>query len=119
MPDLIPSRRRWYQFSLRTMFVVVTLVSILLGWVMYSLDWIRQRNEWLDRSSIWSLGPTDRLTRRNVTAPCGLWLFGEEGVSVIHCMSYQQERGQQLFPEAYVSDLFSDGRMLTNRRPRP
>ena len=27
-----PPRRRWYQFSLRTMFVVVTLACIGFGW---------------------------------------------------------------------------------------
>lgn len=38
-------RRRWFQFSLQTMFVLVMLVSIPLAWVGYSLSWIRQRHE--------------------------------------------------------------------------
>jgi hypothetical protein len=39
---MIP-RRRWYQFSLRTMFVLVTVACVVLAWVGYSLNWIRQR----------------------------------------------------------------------------
>jgi hypothetical protein len=36
-----PSRRRWFQFGLRTMFVVVTMFAVWLG---YYANWIRQRN---------------------------------------------------------------------------
>ena len=38
-------KRRWPQFSLRTMFVVVTVLAVPLGWIGYSLNWIRQRHE--------------------------------------------------------------------------
>jgi hypothetical protein len=37
--------RRWNQFSLRTIFVGMTLVSIPLAWMGYSVNWIRQRRE--------------------------------------------------------------------------
>jgi hypothetical protein len=48
-----PIRRRWYQFSLRTMFVAVTLVAIPLAWVGYSLSWIRQRHEALQAGRVY------------------------------------------------------------------
>jgi hypothetical protein len=38
-------KRPWYQFSLRTMFVVVTLVCVVLAWVGYSLNWKRETQE--------------------------------------------------------------------------
>ena len=45
---MIPApNRRWFRFSLRTMFVVVTLVGCWLG---NSLIWIKQRHELLDKS---------------------------------------------------------------------
>jgi hypothetical protein len=39
-------KRRWFAFSLRTLFVVVTLVACWLG---YELNWIRQRRDFAAR----------------------------------------------------------------------
>ena len=33
------------RFSLRTLFVLITLISIPIGWVAYQLNWIRQRHK--------------------------------------------------------------------------
>ena len=41
MSQLPPTRRRWLQFSLRTMFVVVTVLAIFIA---YHVNWIRQRH---------------------------------------------------------------------------
>src|SRR6185369_1706202 len=38
-----PPRRRWFQYSLRTMFVVATM---LCGALAYHLNWIGQRQEY-------------------------------------------------------------------------
>jgi hypothetical protein len=40
MSMLTPSRRRWFQFSLRTMFMAVTVFALWLGW---ELRIVRQR----------------------------------------------------------------------------
>ena len=45
-------KRRWYQFSLRTMFVLVFVVSVPLAWVGYSLNWIKERCAILDRGEV-------------------------------------------------------------------
>jgi hypothetical protein len=40
--------RRWFRFSLRTLFILVTVVALWLG---YYANWMRQRGEarvWLD-----------------------------------------------------------------------
>ena len=72
------------------MFVVVTLVAIPLGWLGYSVNWIRHR-----RAAIAASGPAAGWTTElNVTwemilvlpeaqPPGLLWLFGEQGVSRI------------------------------------
>jgi hypothetical protein len=40
-----PNRRRWFRFSLRTLFVLFTLLSIPFCWIGYQLNWIRERQE--------------------------------------------------------------------------
>src|SRR5436305_1616614 len=80
MPQEKP-KRRWYQFSLRTFFVLVTLVCVGFGyWVHWSKEWIRLRKEWRDehRMPMWS-------EPKVIAPPRGLWLFGEEGVTEFFC----------------------------------
>jgi hypothetical protein len=43
----IAPKRRWPRFSLRTLFVVVTVLGCWLG---YQLNWIRQRHDFLARN---------------------------------------------------------------------
>ncbi len=43
-----PKHRR-LRFSLRTLFVVVTVAACIVGWTAYQLNWIRQRHEELDK----------------------------------------------------------------------
>jgi uncharacterized protein (DUF2236 family) len=37
-------KRRWFQFRLRTLFVLVALFSVPMGWISYQLYWIHQRH---------------------------------------------------------------------------
>ena len=39
-----PSKRRWFRFSLRTMFVVVTVIGVYIGW---QLKIVRERKDLL------------------------------------------------------------------------
>ena len=100
-------RRRWYQFSLRTMFVLVFVVSVPLAWVGYSLSWIRQRHEALDARLVYDF--SDSAT---TTAPGGLWLFGEQGVIGILCSPENAELARRLFPESSISSLLPSSRPL-------
>jgi hypothetical protein len=61
--------RRWFRFSLRTLFVVVTVFACWLG---CQLNWIRQRHEHLRRF------PEKQF--HDVAAPLSLRPFGEAGV---------------------------------------
>jgi hypothetical protein len=40
-------KRRWFQFSLRTLFVVVTVVALFSGWIGWRLNQARQRENLL------------------------------------------------------------------------
>lgn len=80
MPALAP--RRWLRFSLRTLFVVVTLLACWLG---YQLNWIRQRREFYARNEADMLrycGST-MIGEQYGSAPGLLWLFGESAKPLI------------------------------------
>lgn len=124
----IPPRRRWFRYSLRTMFVVVTVLAMILSWVAYSLNWIRQRHALLsERKTPYTkhadFNPYDRtmwLPGFTCTAPGFLWIFGETGfeslglgITVDHdqyedyekCVRMAEPdltRARLLFPEAEV-----------------
>ena len=98
-------KRPWYRFSVRWLFVVVTLFACCLGWLGYQLNWIRQRHAAL----------AGRNTHAQlVNEPPGmLGLFGEPGFEWIG-VSFppraggaltqseleEIERLQTLYPEA-------------------
>jgi hypothetical protein len=50
-----PPRRRFY-FSLRTLFVLMTILGLFLGWVGAQLKWIHDRTKRYDGSSITAHG---------------------------------------------------------------
>jgi hypothetical protein len=116
-----PPRRRWFQFSLGTLFVVVTLFAAFLA---YNINWIRQRQEALAHIAAGSYvtagtltdirsEPSQRLLEKNPTtapdikSPWSIRLFGEPGVASIVVYgpdgSSAAENLRRLFPEASVS----------------
>jgi hypothetical protein len=113
----IKPRRRWFQFKLRTLFVAMTVLRIALGWVAYSLSWIRERHQFLstrrqyfdeslleqmEAQSIFN-GMSHRPVKPTVAAPRGLWLFGEQGAArVIVITPNDLEAARRLFPEAKI-----------------
>jgi predicted permease len=38
-------KHRWFQFRLPTLFVVITLFAMWLGWQLY---WFKTRRDWLE-----------------------------------------------------------------------
>jgi hypothetical protein len=58
------------------MFVVVTIVVLILGWLTHNLNWIRQRHEFWDNN-----GPIWCAPNMNSSAPGLLWIFGENGTT--------------------------------------
>ncbi len=106
--------RRWFRFSLRTLFVVLTVSAVFLGWFAYQLNWIRQRREFLkSQNAIAARNPALIGTpiRWPVDAPGLLWLFGERGqghltLAIVRDgesepdVSIEIEKARRLFPEA-------------------
>ena len=111
-------KRRWLRFSLRTVFVIVTLVACWLG---YQLNWIHQRRTIVDGWPKWRVG--NRGDAPPPDAPCVLWLFAEPGYQevirlvvvndiVVESQDYKSSspdellaelrRTKTLFPEAKV-----------------
>jgi hypothetical protein len=90
--------RRWFRWSLRTMFVVVTVFACWLG---YELNWIRQRHKFLaeqiamregrEHNGRYSYDSNRFLHRFGGTAPNLLWLFGEKGLSEIHMIVVEDD----------------------------
>src|SRR4051812_1369100 len=98
-------KRRWYQFSLRTMLIVMVLSSAVFGyWVHWSKEWIRLRNEW--RSGRTTDGSeclvTDKIKYDSQpTAPAGLWLLNEHGATEVYCEDRSdRDEASRVFPEA-------------------
>ena len=103
-----PLRRRWFVFSLRTLFGGVTVVACWLG---YQLNWIRERHEFFKRGAgadcIWS-PPSQSIPSAPVTRAL-LRLFGEpakDRVWVTYGMwtadESNPEAAHRLFPEAII-----------------
>src|ERR1700739_4452242 len=100
------SPRRW-SFGLKTLLVWLMILTGPLGWVGYSLNWIRERHEAIEHIGV----------NKFVRAPMGLWIFGEDGLrevfDVIQITDKQETREERkmkaaaamrrlkrLFPEA-------------------
>jgi hypothetical protein len=79
------------------MFVVVTIVSIALGWTANQLNWIRQRHDFLDNTAIYVLGhiPKDETS-------WSMRLFGGRQIERLQVPKSLLRKGKLLFPEAEV-----------------
>ncbi len=102
-------KRRWLQFSLRTLIVVMTLLGCWLG---YALHWKNQRQAFLRHPHVFAEfndTPPSTLNRWGnrlpVFAPRGMWLLGERGAVSVwlppKCWTPELEaEAARLFPEA-------------------
>ena len=101
-------RRRWFRYSLRTFFVVLTIFGVWLG---AQVKWIRDRHE----AANWKQdnGENRVILYPAATAPWSIRIFGEPGYAdayfVVHDVSQQsadEERSRSqveaIFPEATV-----------------
>jgi len=97
----VPPRRRWPRYSLRTLFVVVTVFGVSLGWLGVQVKWIRDRHDRMNRAR-WAFSVPS-----HHDAPWSIRILGEKGVSAIvkHDGHSSESRRRyhelhQLFPEA-------------------
>ncbi|MBX3413548.1 MAG: hypothetical protein KF708_12730 [Pirellulales bacterium] len=99
-------RHRWFQFQLRTLLVVLGLVSVILA---YRANWIRQRRA---AAVGWKITDFEPLhPHAPARAPGLLWLLGERGYGALYRESSkpltneeetQLAKAELLFPEALV-----------------
>lgn len=104
-------RRRWFQFSLRTLLIVVMVLSGPFAWTAYQLNWLRERHEILPDGNT-SSGPTRMKAvfhcgNGYAAAPWPLRLFGEAGCYALSTTftdsSPEVIRLRRLFPEAEIT----------------
>jgi hypothetical protein len=111
------TRRRWFQFSVGTMLLLVTALAAFLA---YHVTWIRQRHQFLGSPRSFSNGLTLKEldpTLPTPRAPGLLWLFGEEPQGAIYVnfgdpasweagltneQAAELDRVDVLFPEAAI-----------------
>ena len=121
MPPVPKYTRRWFQFSMGTMFVVVTLLAALGVWIANSFHWIQERREILALAMTLDDGTGLTVTGYSMTkrdglpkAPFSLRILGESGCDKLQiafprksregALSTEQQRElvriERLFPEA-------------------
>ena len=111
MPQAPRTRRRWFQFGLGTMFLLVTVLCVWLAW---AADWARERRDALivlRESPVVVVDTTSQISgwaeKPWTSMPISLRLLGCERVKLIHLARVQysdgdRDRIQALFPEATV-----------------
>ncbi len=106
---MITPRRRWFRYSLRTLFVVVTVAGV---WLFPKLKWIIDRHDaraWIGtQAEYWDDLQVSQCAEPGVAAPWQLRMLGESGVKVISVVvdasaaDAKQRELEWLFPEAHV-----------------
>ena len=104
-------KRRWFQFRLRTLMIVVTLLAVLIGYVGRQYQIINDRNEAV-RGHIMVgrvekfIGPDRTLHVSAPSAPWPLRWLGERGYAAVEVSvtapDDEVERLKKLFPEAEI-----------------
>jgi ABC-type multidrug transport system fused ATPase/permease subunit len=97
-------KRRWFQWSLRTLFVVVTVAALLSAWVVYQLNWIRQRNSARNWIAAHRAALSSAIFEKR-PFPWPLRILGEQPENLIEIVTDDMGRVEELrslFPEATV-----------------
>ena len=97
------------RFSLRTLFVLVAIAAVPMGWVAYQLNWIRQRHEFIRQtdfhpSASTALGLWQSWQSEGAPSyppPWSLRVFGEQEQRILFFRQSQEERARDLFPEHF------------------
>jgi hypothetical protein len=93
---------RRFRFSLRTLFVTMTVLGCGIAWMAYQLHWIRQRHAFLQREHIVTYPPV----QAERPLPWSLKLFGESQQFLIGAPPDELDRARELFPEAILNLVY-------------
>ena len=101
-------RRRWYQFTLRTLLIGVALLSVPCAYVAHEYRIVQARKEWItDRAPVFqrALIPSKQVNQRNPASDPSLirrWL-GDKAETLIDVDSEADSAiAKSLFPEAAI-----------------
>jgi hypothetical protein len=94
------------RFSLKTLFVVVTLAAVGAGWAVHSRRWIAERDAKLKMPAIYGNQSIPPLFSKPVAPGC-LWLFGERGQHTLRVNTSMLSKAEvveirELFPESIL-----------------
>jgi hypothetical protein len=96
-------KRRWFQFSLRTLLIGVTLLAVPLGYVGWQAKIVRERGAFLENHFCLS---AEHSPTGPVEAPWMLRVLGAKPIYYVLVWNQADaERAASLFPEAIVSDI--------------
>jgi hypothetical protein len=110
--DLPKRKRRWFQFSLRTLMIGVTLLCVLCAYVVHEARIVEARKLWIDgRPSSFDDPNWQRIS----------WLrqlLGDYSMDKV-CINSADEltQAKELFPEAIVLQMGTDGDWRTVWKP--
>ncbi len=121
LPMTSDSKRRWFAYSLRTMFVVIAIPAVLLGWIAH--DFHRAMYRSAERERILALGGRVGIAG---TTPFRQRLFGDGVTDIIVLPSSiadsEIDRIGMIFPEAQIWKVpeaeLADGTYLLKREYR-
>jgi hypothetical protein len=123
-------KRRWFTFSLRMAFVVLTVVSLPMGWLGYQLNLIRQRDGFLknlransrEKHTFWTVSEMGSKWEPKPQIPPVRRILGDQPYSRLilpaHFGADLIDKANDLFPEAQVwrwtqdSQVSGTGRFL-------
>jgi hypothetical protein len=109
-------KRRWFQFSLRSLLIGVTLLAVVCAYVSWQMRIVAvERRDAAVKYPTWETLPTPAnyqgMTRERPVAPWPLCWFGEEGYALMVLPEKtphdEIERLRKLFPEALVLPVAS------------
>ena len=113
-------QRRWFRFSLRTLFVVVLVVAAVAAFSSYHLRWIQARHAFRAQQ-LWSSESGHGLSKEDAAAviaegwptayhtdpPWALGLFGEYGIDPL-CISVRKDEVQRSGDGYLISAVSSE-----------
>lgn len=100
------------QFSLRTLFVLITAISIPMTWFAYHLQWKRKRDEF---QNTYHCGLLMMYTPDNTPWPLKL-LGAKQADYLLNVPNDHIKEAKNLFPESIINPTQEDYNRETQRR---